>query len=592
MRVYALVYSLLWNARSKVLRMRSDRRIFGCLTLIILLVTFLLIFAQIQSPRANAMGAIRKVGADFRTVVQNAKDVYDLVKSNTPLDDLLFGENPGDISLRFANPNGEPMPVWNPLSHRSLARCTGWSTLQQSTQNVSLIENKTLAINTAVDPILDAEEVELPLQASVAACADLNCVNALLVPLALSNYEMAAYRTYFEVTRAPYVTGNLYASSVTQPPFNNDWPPVRARIYALSNYNYTGMDGLYNFYDSRKLLSARYMRFSQARAAASVADDNLFSNLDLYRCNDLSVVPMPTGSDFGMNVHLPSLEMLQTLKSAGVGIARVDFAWADIEPTQGVFNWSQYDAVVDQANSLGIQLLPIIGYAPSWASGVPGSTHYPAVNPTDWYSFVNTIVTRYMGQGIHYWSLWNEPNTGFYLADVNSFITQIQIPGAQAVRDADPTAQIVGPELSTAASNWSDWLTTFLLTVGDKIDILSVHAYNATAGADYRQINGPHFGYEGKTVDEVMSHTGFDYLPVWLTETGWNTTTVSEDTQATNIGNLMRYFWDSRNIDKIFIYQLLDYSNDIGWGMFEVTGAPKPAWQVIQTNINGWASGN
>ena len=53
-------------------------------------------------------------------------------------------------------------------------------------------------------------------------------------------------------------------------------------------------------------------------------------------------------SPFGVNIHSPQGDELQLLldraQAAGLGWVRIDFIWAYVEPQQGVFDWSAYDA--------------------------------------------------------------------------------------------------------------------------------------------------------------------------------------------------------------------------------------------------------
>ena len=45
---------------------------------------------------------------------------------------------------------------------------------------------------------------------------------------------------------------------------------------------------------------------------------------------------------------------------AGATWLRVDFPWADIEPTQGNWQWDKFDAIMDDAEARGIQILPTL----------------------------------------------------------------------------------------------------------------------------------------------------------------------------------------------------------------------------------------
>jgi hypothetical protein len=92
------------------------------------------------------------------------------------------------------------------------------------------------------------------------------------------------------------------------------------------------------------------------------------------------------------------------------------------------------------------------------------------------------------GYGIKYWEIGNEPDlysdqgdlpAGYtaasYCADFSAF--------ADAMRAADPTIEILGPELSYKYVPGNDWLTPFLQGCGSKVDVVSVHRYPFAASA-------------------------------------------------------------------------------------------------------------
>jgi hypothetical protein len=109
------------------------------------------------------------------------------------------------------------------------------------------------------------------------------------------------------------------------------------------------------------------------------------------------------------------------------------------------------------------------------------------------------------GYKVRYWGIGNEPDL---------FPTQVgmRLPNytpeqfaqdwrlfAQAMKAADPSIQLVGPEVSQFIANpteeygqkYSDWLVAFLKTNADLVDIVSVHRYpfpqSMTAGAPLKE---------------------------------------------------------------------------------------------------------
>jgi len=95
------------------------------------------------------------------------------------------------------------------------------------------------------------------------------------------------------------------------------------------------------------------------------------------------------------------------------------------------------------------------------------------------------------GYGITYWSIGNEPNiyTQLGYADYEYTIENLNKDWraiALAMKEADPTIKLMGPELSqwntgvdtTPKDSFNhDWMTEFLKVNGDLLDVITVHRY-------------------------------------------------------------------------------------------------------------------
>lgn len=141
-------------------------------------------------------------------------------------------------------------------------------------------------------------------------------------------------------------------------------------------------------------------------------------------------------------VNAQPVRTLQTLRSLGVGIIRLDIPWHLVAPDSAsrtepsgfdpanpadyaAASWAQYDAVIRDAKADGIRVNVLIdGGAPLWAAG----TDNPAGAGTNWKpsavgygQFVKAVGTRYSGSytppgassplpRVNFWELWNEGN--------------------------------------------------------------------------------------------------------------------------------------------------------------------------------------
>jgi polysaccharide biosynthesis protein PslG len=292
---------------------------------------------------------------------------------------------------------------------------------------------------------------------------------------------------------------------------------------------------------------------------------------------------------YGINAHLPSSALLDRVAAAGIAWIRVDFNWFMMEPARGVYDWAITDAVVRDARARGLNVYATLAYAPAWANGNQ-APNTPPVDAQDWYAFVSTTVSRYRGS-VRHWGMWNEPNfKSFFSGSPDQYINTILRVGAQAVRDADPSGSVLGPELAQEG-DWWVWLYTVLEQAAEAIDIVTQHSYQDSGQDVLRRVGGPVEPWNWPTVRDVMQWTGTDAKALWLTEIGWNTAGVSEAEQAAYYTQVLdgveAYGW----LDKVFFYQLIDEPGTPDqWGVLRADLSPKPAYETYQRHITLHAS--
>ncbi len=120
---------------------------------------------------------------------------------------------------------------------------------------------------------------------------------------------------------------------------------------------------------------------------------------------------------------------LQTMRSLGVSIVRVEIPWAEVAaspnsrsmPGGNLYpdaNWAPFDTIVSQAHQDGIQVdLMLTGGAPLWATqtGAPSGFAYVwKPNASLFGQFVQAAASRY--SSVHFFEVWNEGNWGPSLA--------------------------------------------------------------------------------------------------------------------------------------------------------------------------------
>lgn len=318
------------------------------------------------------------------------------------------------------------------------------------------------------------------------------------------------------------------------------------------------------------------------------------------------------GSPFGLNIHAPVGESLGFLldRTAGVGVGwvRIDLVWAAVEPEPGLERWKDYDALVAAARARGLEILAIIAYTPAWATDGPAISGVPR-DVGDWSDFCFRAASRYREQ-IHHWEVWNEPNIQrFWSGSRAEYLKTILVPAAAAIRAANPEAKVGGPALAhgtTEGRDWHGWLADVLREADESLDFVTHHLYDLDDPAGVlARLSGTteHGGDPSRwnevepSLREVLAHAGFD-RPVWLTETGWQTTRLDESRQA----ELYRRFLDlwlgsdrrpdglTAGPEKVFFYELMDSRDPrfAKYGLLRSSGRPKPSYVALRDFIAAW----
>jgi hypothetical protein len=279
---------------------------------------------------------------------------------------------------------------------------------------------------------------------------------------------------------------------------------------------------------------------------------------------------------FGMNMHLrnriPESDwdtVMDKAVDAGVQWGREEFSWDVIEPSDDLYTWDAYDAVVDAYEEHDVQMLGLLTYSSSWASSNPSSEDSEFYPPDvdAWADYVGSVAARYAGR-VDTWEIWNEPNhDGFWKGELEDYAELLEI-AADAIRAANPDARIVLGGLSGSDRDFLDELYSTLVDPSI-IDVVAIHPY---------RVVGDNFNYAPEvTVDglntltndiynikAVMRNHGQEDVPLWLTEVGWTTASdgVSEETQARYLIRLYTAALSIPDVRKVFWYDMTDTSEE------------------------------
>jgi hypothetical protein len=209
-------------------------------------------------------------------------------------------------------------------------------------------------------------------------------------------------------------------------------------------------------------------------------------------------------------------------------------AWLNLEPRQDLWDFSNLDAHIQQAQVHGVSdIILVLWGTPQWAASQvqptdanwlgSGSASMPK-DLQDWRDYVQTVVSRYQGV-ITAYEVGNEPNVKAFWTGTDAQLAELVKEAAQIVHATDPSALVVAPAPVVVNSNpkqtrranefWDSMNTQKNgdpLPASERVDALSFHWY---PDAQTKPI-------ELKILVNQLRNrarqAGYSNTPLWLTE--------------------------------------------------------------------------
>lgn len=331
-------------------------------------------------------------------------------------------------------------------------------------------------------------------------------------------------------------------------------------------------------------------------------------------------------------------ERFRKTRALGITEVRLDWEWRQAESRRGSYDWSKFDLLVRTAREEGVDLLPIVHYAPAWALRTerkPDDVYELAPRDdafADYANFLLASIQRYGPKGnapgpfvpIVHWEVWNEPNIRQFWGpkpDPAAFARLMQVV-QKTLAPVRSTIRIVHAGLAKADVEfmWSLWDAN--PRHGDSFDILSVHPYvfdwsdgvRAPDAMDRDESKPAEMGFVGSVKDAgylgkvfnlqlFMTLRGAAGKPIWITEMGYfvakHRLGLTEQEQGQRLVATVDFVRKrladqpygsgkralAANVQRLYWFALEDYPSPDGLGSFGVyrpDGALRPAGEALR----------
>ena len=313
---------------------------------------------------------------------------------------------------------------------------------------------------------------------------------------------------------------------------------------------------------------------------------------------------------------------LDLAQQAHASIIRTIVDWYRVAPSRPAnpadsfdpaYDFTDLDALVQNAEARNLRLLITIWGTPRWANG-GRRPNYAPTRPADLTAFAQALADRYSGRhpGLPYvgcYSVWNEPNLGIFLSPEFGASGQIVGPRIYAglyraayagIKAGNPTAMVAIGETSNqgrdhplAGAPVSVAPGTFARLLAQQEDLhfdaYAEHPYATRPNAPpTERVNWPNVTLGMLPRFEQSLDLWFHRsVPVWITEYAYQTNPpspygVTPADQATYLSQTLLTLRADPNV-QMFIWFVFRDSASAPWksGLITQSGARKPAYETF-----------
>ena len=150
------------------------------------------------------------------------------------------------------------------------------------------------------------------------------------------------------------------------------------------------------------------------------------------------------------------------------------------------------------------------------------------------------------------------------------YFSQILKPAALAIHGINPNSKVIAPTLTNntgAGLSVSQFFDRLPPNASSYVDIIGQNYYN---GSSFNQLY-----VNWNVLEQHYNRNGFSSQPIWIMETGKNTS--NEYAQAQYIERMIYWQGFFPRIDNVFVYKLRDTTNK-KYGVIRSNGIPKVSY--------------
>lgn len=275
---------------------------------------------------------------------------------------------------------------------------------------------------------------------------------------------------------------------------------------------------------------------------------------------------------------------LDRIRAAGLSTVRFDVNWVGLEPADDAWNagyLAQLDQIMDMIAARGLR--PIIAFlnAPAWAQRDPSLYMNPPRNPKQAGEALGLLAARYAHHPHVAYETWNEPNSRAFWNTGRKKNAWQYVPLLRSayarIKAADPDATVLAGGI--LFSDFAYLRDMYAAGAKGHFDALALHPYNHDHPPDWSEPRQEHLSFNVGVPEiiKIMAEHGDAAKPVWITEVGWSTQNVTEETRAAYYRRALELVRGWPQVT-VFCAYTLNEAQFAGFGLIGPDGTPSATW--------------
>jgi len=307
-----------------------------------------------------------------------------------------------------------------------------------------------------------------------------------------------------------------------------------------------------------------------------------------------------TGRELAVNVDLTRFDpsqidsVLSTLQTSGFVYIRQPISWANTEPTDGAYDWSILDAIVNGATAHGLTLVMTIEDTPGWARRA-SELNYADAPPSDVTTladFTTQLASRY-GDDLQFYQFYDRPNLAERWGGATPSPTEyveLLAAGFGAVRAVNSEAKVLLAQLDPHGSSGvlgDDF--SYIRSVYDVggaafFDIVSLELDGGSRSPSDRSISVDRLNLSRAILlRELISDLGDEQKAIWATQYGWAASDNLSDSTVADY--LLEGIDRARNewpwMGPMFAWSLVSDAQTAPYALLSSDGTAKPQYSAL-----------